>query len=163
MFNITFLLNASYKNIKEKNLENFSKDDKIKRKLMNISETITDLITISSDEETDSSTDNSTDSSTYNSTDSSTDNTTDSTTEDTKESTSFSNSTDPESLLREELLLGYDNFNHDPNNDITFFAYVRYYEIYYRTFIILIVTSTVNLRALQEKSEVNCSHSGESG
>ena len=155
MFNIIFLLNASYKNIKEKNLENFSKDDKIKRKLMNISETITDLITISSDEETDSSTDNSTDSST--------DNITDSTTEDTKESTSFSNSTDPESLLREELLLGYDNFNHDPNNDITFFAYVRYYEIDYRTFIILIVTSTVNLRALQEKSEVNCSHSGESG
>ena len=155
MFNIIFLLNASYKNIKEKNLENFSKDDKIKRKLMNISETITDIITISSDEETDSST--------YNSTDSSTDNTTDSTTEDTKESTSFSNSTDPESLLREELLLGYDNFNHDPNNDITFFPYVRYYEIDYRTFIILIVTSTVNLRALQEKSEVNCSHSGESG
>ena len=213
LINIIFLVNASYRNIEKKNLENFSKYNKIKRKLNesatnnstnsttnnstnsttnnstnsttnnstdsttnNSTNSTTDNSTNSTTDNstnsttnnstnsttnnsTNSTTDNSTDSTTDNSTDSTTDNSTDSTTDNSTDSTGSSNSTDPESLLEDELLLGYDNFERDSNNNINFFAYVRYY-VYttIRKFIILILTSTGNLRALEENSQrLNCS------
>ena len=149
LINIIFLVNASYRNIEKKNLENFSKYNKIKRKL---NEPATN-------NSTNSTTNNSTNSTTNNSTNSTTNNSTNSTTNNSTDSTGSSNSTDPESLLEDELLLGYDNFERDSNNNINFFAYVRYY-VYttIREFIILILTSTGNLRALEENSQrLNCS------
>ena len=155
LINIIFLVNASYRNIEKKNLENFSKYNKIKRKL---NEPATN-------NSTNSTTNNSTNSTTNNSTNSTTNNSTNSTTNNSTDSTGSSNSTDPESLLEDELLLGYDNFERDSNNNINFFAYVRYY-VYttIKEFIILILTSTGNLRALKENSQrLNCSRLSNNG
>ena len=165
LINIIFLVNASYRNIEKKNLENFSKYNKIKRKLNepatnnSTNSTTNNSTNSTTNNSTNSTTNNSTNSTTNDSTNSTANNSTNSTTNNSTDSTGSSNSTDPESLLEDELLLGYDNFERDSNNNINFFAYVRYY-VYttIRKFIILILTSTGNLRALEENSQrLNCS------
>ena len=73
------------------------------------------------------------------------------------------NSTDPQAVIPNELVVGYDNYKYEASSEIlSFFTYVRYYLIQPRTSIIIRIIIIRNLRALEEISEdVTCELVGE--